>query len=205
MAFRSWARNIHWIPGSWSFSTEFHLRQVSGAAVDHQVKDSLRLAQIDARLMGLKERCMKKLWSLGLLTMIGGATACAGSINIETPLVSGDVSSYESRHISSHAELSPEQLQALSSWLALRISGWEAMPTEASSEPVELQVNAKDRHGHVTHISVIAGARGHYLLLSGSPGTVAYRSLGGLLESWAASRKLSDQKVAALRALVGAT
>lgn len=131
------------------------------------------------------------------------ATASAGSITIGTPLILGDVETYENRHVTRHLDLSLDQLQAISHWLDQHQSGWQGMFTPPSTEPIELQVTLKHRDGSATHMSIIARAGGgHYLRLTG-PGTLAYRSFGGFFKSWAATRPMPDQELAALRSLVG--
>jgi hypothetical protein len=52
----------------------------------------------------------RKLLLLGFLSVVFGATAIAGGIDIGAPLISGDVSSPQSAR---HADLSSELLQAL--------------------------------------------------------------------------------------------
>ena len=147
---------------------------------------------------------MRPLSLLGLVAAIAlSAIAGAGSITIGTPLMSGDVYTYENRHATGHRDLSPDQLQAISHWLDQHQSEWQGMITPASTEPVELQVILKHREGGSTSVSIIARAGGgHYLRLTG-PGTWAYRSFGGFFKSWAAWRPLTDQELSALRNLVG--
>ena len=145
---------------------------------------------------------MKQLLPLGLLAIVVGATATAGSIDIGTPLISGDVYTFEHRQNTVHTVLSPEQIHALSHWLGQHRSGWQGMITPASAEPVELRVDLKHGDDGTTSMSVVARAGGgHYLLLTG-PGTWAYRSFGGIFKSWAATRPLSEQELAALRNVV---
>jgi hypothetical protein len=147
---------------------------------------------------------VKKLSSLVLLIMVG-STATAGSIDIGTPLVAGDVAKFENRQKTADTDLSSERLLAVSDWLDQHRSGWQGMITPGSSEPVQLEANLKHRDGHITTMSVIAGGRGGYYLRVTGPGTMAYRSLWGFFQSWAATRWLSDQDLAALRSLFGVT
>jgi hypothetical protein len=148
---------------------------------------------------------VKKLSLLGLAAIALNATAMAGRIDIGTPVIAGDVSRIVSRQESGHVELSSEQLQALSRWLEQHRSGWQGMITEASSEPAQLGVNLRHSDGTVTSVYVIARLTGgHYLRLTG-PGKWAYRSMGGVFKSWAATRELSDQELAALERIVGAS
>jgi hypothetical protein len=79
------------------------------------------------------------------------------------------------------------------------------MITEASIEPIQLAVSLRHSDGGVTSISVIAQAKGgHYLRLTG-PGQWAYRSFGGIVKSWAATRSLSDPELAQFETVVGAS
>jgi hypothetical protein len=129
------------------------------------------------------------------------ATAAAGEIEIGTPLISGDVSGIAR----SYTDLSSEQIQALSRWLEQHRSGWRGMLTEASSEPIQLQVNLKHRDGAITSVCVIARAGGGQSLRLTGPGTWAYRSFAGIFKSWAATRPLSDQELSVLQKMVGAS
>ena len=153
-----------------------------------------------------KRICVRTLSLFGRVAAITlSATATAGSITVGTPLILGDVYTYENRRSTGHLDLSPDQLQTISHWLDQHRSGWQGMITPASTEPVELQVTLKHSDGGTTYMSVIARAGGgHYLRLTG-PGTWAYRSFGGFFKSWAATRPMSDQELASLRSLVGTT
>jgi hypothetical protein len=156
----------------------------------------------------LKGFGVKTLPLLGLLMAAAvalSATASAGGINIGTPLVSGDVETFENRHSTGHTDLSPDQLQALSHWLEQHRSGWQGMITPASSEPIRLGVNLNHSDGSTTSMCVIARASGGYYLRLTGPHKWAYRSFLGILTSWAATRPLSDQELAMLRNLVRAT
>jgi hypothetical protein len=151
-----------------------------------------------------KEFCVKTLSLLGLVAIAVSATANAGAINMGTRLISGDVSSFLNRQETGHTGLSSEQLQALAGWLEHHRSGWQGMITEASLEPIQLQVTLKHDDGAITSMCVIAEANGgHYLRVSG-PGKWAYQSFGGIFKSWAATRPISDQELAAFENLVGA-
>ena len=147
---------------------------------------------------------VNKLSSLVLLAMIG-STSTAGGIDIGTPLVAGDVAKFENRQKTADTDLSPERLLAVFDWLDHHRSGWQGMITPGSSEPVQLEANLRHRDGHMTTMSVIAGGKGGYYLRVTGPGTMAYRSFGGFFQSWAATRGLSDQDLAALRSLLGVT
>jgi hypothetical protein len=152
-----------------------------------------------------KPHQMKTLLFLGLVAIGLNATASASGINVGTPLVSGDVSRFVSRQETGRTDLSPKQLQGLANWLKNHQSGWHGMITEASSEPVQLQLKLKHSDGALSSISVIAQANGgHYLLMTG-PGKWAYEAFLGFWKSWAATRSLSDQELAALVNVVSAT
>jgi hypothetical protein len=132
------------------------------------------------------------------------ATANAGGINAGTRLISGEVFRFENRQETGHTGLSSEQLRALVGWLEHHQSGWQGMITEDSIEPIQLQVTLKNNDGGITSMCVIDEANGeHYLRVTG-PGKWAYQSFGGIFKSWAATRPLSDQDLAALDNLVGA-
>jgi hypothetical protein len=148
---------------------------------------------------------MKKLPLLRLAVLLAlSATARAGSIDAGTPLISGNVETSEGRHSAARTDLSPDQLRALSRWLEQHRSGWQGMVTPAGSEAAQLGVNLNHSDGSCTAMAVIARAGGgHYLRLAG-PHKWAYRSFLGIFKSWAATRPLSDQELAALRNLVGA-
>lgn len=149
--------------------------------------------------------CVKTLLLLGLVTSALNGTANAGGISVGTPLTSGDASRSVSRQESGHTGLSSEQLQALSHWLEHHRSGWQGMISEASGEPIQLQVNLKHSDGGITSLCVIVQANGgHYLRLTG-PGKWAYRSFGGIVKSWAATRPLSDPELAELETAVSGT
>ena len=142
---------------------------------------------------------------LVFLVLFSSAVAMAGGIEIGTPLVAGNVTTYEKRQKTGETDLSLARLQAAFNWLEQHRSGWVGEITPGSSEPVRFEVALKHRDGHITTMSVIAAASGGYDLRVTGPGTMAYRSLGGLFQSWAATRSLSDQNVAALRRLFGVT
>jgi hypothetical protein len=147
----------------------------------------------------------KALLFLALVSTGLNVTANASGINMGTPLVSGDVSRFVSRQETGRTDLSPKQLQGLASWLENHQSGWHGMITEASSEPAQLQLKLKHSDGAVSSISVIAEANGgHYLLITG-PGKWAYESFFGFWKSWAATRSISDQELAALENVLSAT
>jgi hypothetical protein len=148
---------------------------------------------------------VKTLLPLGLLAIVVGATATAGDIDIEKPLMSVDVDKFENRQNTGHTDLSRDQLQALSHWLEQHRSGWQGMITPGSSEPVQLGVNLRHSDGSATSLCVIARAGGGYYLRVSGPGKWAYQSLGGIFKSWAATRPISDQELAALQNLIGIT
>jgi hypothetical protein len=147
---------------------------------------------------------VKILSLLGLVAIAVSANANAGGINVGTRLISGDVSWFVNRQETEHTGLSSEQLQALASWLEHHRSGWQGMITEASIEPIQLQVTLKHNDGAITSMCVIAEANGgHYLRVTG-PGKWAYQSFGGIFKSWAGTRPLPDQDLAAFENLVRA-
>ena len=149
---------------------------------------------------------MKRLPLLGLAVVLAlSATAWAGSIDTGTPLISGNVETFENRHSTARTDLSEHQLQALSRWLEQHRSGWQGMITPTTGEPAQLGVSLSHSDGSTTSMSVIARASGGYYLRLTGPHKWAYRSFLGIFKSWAATRSLSDQELAALHNLVGAT
>jgi hypothetical protein len=68
---------------------------------------------------------------------------------------------------------------------------------------LSIRLNGEQRIARAN--GVIAGGRGGYYLRVTGPGTMAFRSFGGLFQSWAATRWLSAQDLAALRSLFGVT
>jgi hypothetical protein len=147
---------------------------------------------------------MKRLL-IGLLAIALQALAHAGDINLGTPLVSGIVSKLVNRQKTGQAELSSLQLQGLADWLASHRSGWQGMTTDATSEPAELEINLRHFDGTISSIAVIAQSNGgRYLRITG-PGKWAYESFHGTWRSWAATRTISDQELAALERLASTT
>jgi hypothetical protein len=132
------------------------------------------------------------------------ATAAAGSIDMGAPLTSGDAVSFENRHESARRTLSPEQLEQMAHWLKTHRSGWSGMLTEATNEPIALSVDLSHSDGRVTSLAFIVHDGVRYLRLTG-PGRWAWRSVAGLMKSWAATRPLSAQELTELKRTVGAT
>jgi hypothetical protein len=138
-----------------------------------------------------------------LVSIVFGGFAQAGDINIGTPLVSGEVATFESGQKTSHRELSRGQLQALSIWLGGHRSEWHGMATEATNEASALQLNLKDNDGKMASISIVEQADGRHYLRLMSADTWSYRSFGGLVKSRAATRPLSDKEFAILQKILG--
>lgn len=148
---------------------------------------------------------MRTLLLVGLVAIGSNATANAGAIKVGTPLVSGAVSTFASRQETGRRDLSSKQLQGLTDWLQQHQSGWQGMITEATNEPADLHLHLKHSDGAVTSVSVIErSSGGHYLLVTG-PGKWTYESFLGFWKSWAATRSLSDQDLAALESLISET
>jgi hypothetical protein len=142
-------------------------------------------------------------WILICLT----APAIAGQIEVGTALVSGEVSTFANEQTSRRAELSPAQLQQLYGWLAQHRSGWQGMNTgpPIPGDPIELRLTVAHKDGGVTQISVTRSIDGGHFLLVTGPGKMAYRSLGGFFQSWAATRRLPAAEFAMLQSIVGAS
>lgn len=99
---------------------------------------------------------MKTRWVGGWAAIVIGATATAGSIDVGTPLISGELSRFADHRETDRVSLSADQLQALSTWLEHHRSGWQGMLTEASTHPGQLEWILKHRDGATTHIDVMA-------------------------------------------------
>jgi len=148
---------------------------------------------------------MRRLSQWALLSLVVGVSAQASDINIGIPLVSGDVTTFESGQEKSHKELSRAQLQMLSHWFDRHRSEWHGMTTEASNEPIPLQLKLKDNDGKIASIGVIAQSDGSHYLRFGSSGKWAFKAYGGLVKSSAATRPLSDKEFVALQKILGTT
>jgi hypothetical protein len=146
---------------------------------------------------------MHLISKLAVASILVSGPALAG-IEISTPLVSGDVATFEKRHETSRRDLSHAQVEALSRWLGLHMSGWHGMITESSSEPVSLQFSLRDADRKTGALAVVASAHGgYYLQFTSSSQKWSYRSLGGLFKSWAATRALSPDELNQLQRTVG--
>jgi hypothetical protein len=146
---------------------------------------------------------MSRLSKWALISMMVSASAQASNINIGASLVSGSVTTFESRQAKSHKDLSRGQLQMLSHWLERHRSEWHGMTAEASDEPIPLQLKLIDNDGKTASIDVVARMDGSYYLRLVSSDKWSYRSFGGLVKSWAATRPLSDREYEALQRLLG--
>lgn len=126
----------------------------------------------------------------------------SGSIDVGTPLVSGQAVTFENQREVRQTELSPFQLQALFHWLERNRSGWQGAAADASPEPRQLQLTLTHSDGKITSISVFDRPDGsHYLRLVG-PDRWAYKTFGGLLKSAAAARALSEKDLNMLQKLL---
>jgi hypothetical protein len=77
------------------------------------------------------------------------------------------------------------------------------MARKASDEPVPQQLKLIDNDGKTASIDVIERRDGSYYLRLVSSDKWSYRSFGGLIKSWAATRPLSDREFEALQRLLG--
>lgn len=148
---------------------------------------------------------MRRLSKWALISLVVSVSALASDINIGTSWASGDVTTFESGQEKGHKELSRGQLQMLSHWFDRHRSEWHGMTTEASDEPIPLQLKLKDNDGKTASIGVIARTDGSHYLRFVSSGKWSFKSFGGLVKSSAATRSLSDKEFAALQKILGTT
>ncbi len=148
---------------------------------------------------------MRRLSKCALISLVVGVSAQASDINIGTSLISGDVTAVETGQQKGHKELSQGQLQMLSHWLDRHRSEWHGMTTEASDEPIPLQLKLKDNDGKISSLGVIERTDGSHYLRFVSSGKWSFKSFGGLLKSSGATRPLSDKEFAALQKILGTT
>jgi hypothetical protein len=128
------------------------------------------------------------------------ATAHAGGINLDSPFVTGIVTTFREGK-STSKELSETQLQGISAWLVWNQRGWFGEKAASPSGPVELQLNLKRADGTTAVISVVseAGTKKHHLFFTfapdqGSP-AAAYRAWVGMVKRSAATRPLADYEL----------
>ncbi len=146
---------------------------------------------------------MRRLSKCALLSLVVGVSAQASDINIGTSLVAGDVTTFDGGQENGHKELSRGQLLVLSNWFDRHRSGWHAMTTEAAGEPMPLQLKLKDNGGRIATVGVIARTDGSHYLRFVSSDKWSFRSFGGLVKSWAATRPLSDREFGVLKKTLG--
>jgi hypothetical protein len=149
---------------------------------------------------------MKRISLLAFLLSLSAALtpAVAGEIEAAAGVTSAEFTQFQDRRESAHVTLSPTQLHDLTLWLEQHHAHWRGMATDATSEPTALLLSLRHADGGTSTLSVKARRGGGYYLMLTGPGRWAYRSLGGLYKSWAATRSLSDPDFAALRELLGA-
>jgi hypothetical protein len=142
--------------------------------------------------------------SLIAASIVVSGLALAG-IAIGTPLVQGNVVTFEAGHEATRKELSRTELQALSEWLRLHKSNWHGMLTEAPvGQKSRLDISLKDATGKTGSMAVVARAQGgYYLRFISSSEKWSYQSFGGLFKSWAATRQLSAEDLKQLLRAVG--
>lgn len=148
---------------------------------------------------------MRRQTKLMLLSLMIGFSAHASDINIGTSLVAGNVTIFESGQEKGHKDLSRGQLQMLAHWFDRHRSEWRAMTTEASDEPIPLQLQLKENDGKISFIGLIARTDGSHYLRFMSSGKWSFKSFGGLVKSSAATRPLSDKEFAVLQRILGTT
>ena len=147
---------------------------------------------------------MKRMSLLAFLLILDAALtpAVAGDIEAAAGVTSAEFTQFQDRRETAHVTLSSTQLHDLTLWLEQHHAHWRGLLTEESSEPTLLLLSLRHADGGVSTLSVKARLGGGYYLMLTGPGRWAYRSLGGLYKSWAATRSLSDPDFAALRELL---
>ena len=98
---------------------------------------------------------------------------------IRGPFVSGDATQLAPKNQPLHQVLSASQLAAISSWLEVRQTGWNAQITESSLEPVLASLRLTRGDGEIVNLSVVHSLKGDdYLRVwLESSGRYAYQSL----------------------------
>jgi hypothetical protein len=145
-------------------------------------------------------------WSKWLLILIlASGSAPAGELNFGTPVVFGDVVRFEAGGETRPRELSRGQLQGLTLWLGLHRSAWRGLRRPAPNAKRLLRLNLKDAAGESASMDVIAQAGSGVVLRLIRSDTWSYKSFWGLVKSAAAAQPLSDDELAVLKKILGAT
>jgi hypothetical protein len=142
-----------------------------------------------------------------LLQMAAMATLAtpvlAGSIILDTPVVSGDAITFQDQREPTHRELSRTQLQAISAWLSWNRQGWFGAKREVPGEPVQILLNLKHADGTSSTLSVVSDAGHKHHLVFINQGAAAYRTWFGVVKAPAATRPLADYELEALQRILG--
>ena len=142
-----------------------------------------------------------------LLQMAAMATVAtpvlAGSIILDTPVISADAITFQDQHEPTHRELSRAQLQAISAWLSWNRQGWFGVKREIPGEPVKILLNLKHADGTSSTLSVVADAGHKHHLVFINQGAAAYRTWFGVVKAPAATRPLADYELEALQKILG--
>jgi hypothetical protein len=142
-----------------------------------------------------------------LLQMAAMATLAtpvlAGSIILDTPVVSGDAITFQDQREPTHRELSRTQLQAISAWLSWNRQGWFGAKREVRGEPVQILLNLKHADGTSSTLSVVSDAGHKHHLVFINQGAAAYRTWFGVVKAPAATRPLADYELEALQRILG--
>jgi hypothetical protein len=128
----------------------------------------------------------------------------AGSIILDTPVVSGDAITFQDQHEPTHRELSRTQLQAISAWLSWNRQGWFGAKREVPGEPLQILLNLKHADGTSSTLSVVSDAgHKHHLVFINQGAAAAYRTWFGVVKAPAATRPLADYELEALQRILG--
>jgi hypothetical protein len=145
---------------------------------------------------------MRRLWKISTLSAIAPA-ALAGSIHLNTPVLAGEVITFEGPVAGNARTLSETQLRAISGWLSWNRRGWVGTKAVASGEPIQLQLNLKQSDGTLATVSVVSEADGsRHLVFSNNGATWSYQAWHGMFKAPAATRPLADYEFKALQKIV---
>lgn len=127
----------------------------------------------------------------------------AGSIVLETPVVSAEAITFLDQQEPAHKELSRAQLQAISAWLSWNREGWFGAKLKLAGGPVQIQINLRHADGTSSTLSVVSDAGRKHHLIYINQGALAYRKWFGMGKAPAATRPLADYELAALQRILG--
>jgi hypothetical protein len=122
--------------------------------------------------------------------------ACAGNINLDSPLESGHATVFKETK-STTKDLSASQLQELSAWLSWNRQGWFGEKSQTPAGPVELELDLVRGDGTTAVVSVIFDVvtQKHHLFFADNGLPASYSGWFGMLKRPAASRPLADYEL----------